>query len=72
MDNNPHKKSKCSPCLNPLKNIYSFLYSFIILFAIYLSFKCNQRFNFGSFLLALFFSPFYILYVIVIKKFCNT
>ena len=69
--NNSSKKLDCKPCPKPLSNIYSLLYTLVVLFAIYLSFKCSQKFDFGTFLLALFFAPIYILYVIIFKKFCN-
>jgi hypothetical protein len=48
---------------------YKFFYIFhliIGLFAIYLSFKCNNGFNLGSFLIALFCPVFYILYKFVV------
>lgn len=40
-------------------------------FAIYLSFKCSNEFNIGQFLLALFCSPFYIIYHIFATKLCG-
>ncbi len=40
----------------------SFLYTLVIFFALYLSFKKNHGFNLGPFLVALFFAPFYIVH----------
>jgi hypothetical protein len=40
-------------------------------FAIYLSFKCSNGFNICQFLLALFCSPFYIIYHIFSTKLCG-
>lgn len=38
------------------------LYAVVSLIAIYMSFRRNRGFNFGSFLLALLFPPIYIVY----------
>ena len=38
-------------------------------YALYLSFKCNQGFHLGSVLVALFFSPIYIIYRLAVP--CN-
>lgn len=38
------------------------IYIIIALWALYLSFKRNRGFDLGSFLLALFFPPIYIMY----------
>jgi hypothetical protein len=40
-------------------------------FAVYLSFKCSNGFSIGPFLLALLFSPFYIIYHIFDSKLCG-
>ena len=42
--------------------ISNIFYTSVMIFALYLSFKCNSGFNLGSFLLALCCSPFYIAY----------
>jgi hypothetical protein len=40
-----------------------YLLGFIITgYALYLSFSCNKGFHLGSFLIALFFSPIYLIY----------
>jgi hypothetical protein len=42
------------------------------LFAIYLSFKCNKGFSFGSFFMAIFFPYIYIIYKYATTgSFCN-
>ena len=56
------------------ESTFKFLYNsgfrsiFIILslIAIYLSFKINKGFNFGSFMVAFLFPPVYIIYVLAI------
>ncbi len=40
-------------------------------FAIYLSFRCSNGFSLGQFLLALFFTPFYIIYHLITTKLCG-
>ncbi len=40
-------------------------------FAVYLSFKCSSGFSLGPFLLALLFSPIYIIYHIFATKLCG-
>ena len=40
-------------------------------FAVYLSFKCSNGFSVGQFLLALLFSPIYIIYHIFATKLCG-
>ena len=47
---------------NPLKYIYTIFHSILTLFAIYLSFKCNEGFDFLGFLMAIFFPYIYIIY----------
>ena len=42
--------------------ISNIFYTAMMIYALYISFKCNSGFNFGSFLLALCCSPFYIAY----------
>ena len=44
-------------------DIIFYLLGFIITgYALYLSFSCNKGFHLGSFLVALFFSPIYLIY----------
>lgn len=42
--------------------ILSLFWAGVSLYAIYISFKCNNGFSLGGFLAAFFFSPFYIVY----------
>ena len=59
-----NKKNYNNECnnSNPLKTIYTIFHSIITLFAIYLSFKCNNGFSFGGFFMAIFFPHIYIIY----------
>jgi hypothetical protein len=53
-------------------SIMSFLYFVIMLFALYLSFLCNNGFDIGGFLMALFFPYIYIIYKLAtVKDFCG-
>ena len=45
-----------------LLNIYSIFHFILTLFAIYISFKCNEGFDFLSLLMAIFFPYIYIIY----------
>ena len=48
-------------------DIIFYLLGFIITgYALYLSFSCNKGFHLGSFLVALFFSPIYLIYRLAI------
>ncbi len=72
----PQKKEKFDDdsCYESL-TIYDFIVAMISWlvtgFAIYLSFKCSNGFNICQFLLALFCSPFYIIYHIFATKLCG-
>ena len=48
--------------MNIGKLIYSLVNLALMIYAIYLSFKCNSKFSFGEFLLAFCCSPCYIAY----------
>ena len=53
-------------------SIVSFLYFVIMLFALYLSFLCNNGLDIGGFLMALFFPYIYIIYKLAtVKDFCG-
>ncbi len=47
---------------SPLKTVYSVFHLVISVFAIYLSFKCNAGFDFGSFLMACCCPYIYVIY----------
>lgn len=52
------------------KNILAILHFVVSLYAIYLSFKCNNGFNFGSFIVACCCPYIYILYAAAVNNFC--
>lgn len=47
---------------SPLKTVYSVFHLVVSVFAIYLSFKCNSGFDFGSFLMACCCPYIYVIY----------
>lgn len=60
----------CNPCSKSSQiydNVVNILLLIATIYAIYLSIKRNNGFNFGSFLLALFFGPYYIVYNLAVK-----
>ncbi len=68
----PKKKEDFNNSSDYMYNITMVLISWIIFgFAIYLSFRCHKGFNLGGFLLAFFFSPFYIIYHLALTNLCG-
>ena len=57
MNNNKNKRDKT--IVSTVLSIFSTL---LLIYALYISFKCNKGFHLGSFLLACCCSPFYIAY----------
>jgi hypothetical protein len=53
------------------KYIFSVFHSIISLVAIYLTFRCNQKFDFGSFIMALLFPYIYIVYILATRGTCG-
>uniref|UniRef100_A0A6C0D9I9 Transmembrane protein n=1 Tax=viral metagenome TaxID=1070528 RepID=A0A6C0D9I9_9ZZZZ len=53
------------------KQLYSIFHTIVALFAIFLSFKCNNGFNLPSFLAACCCPTCYIVYAFAVKKGCN-
>ena len=53
-------------------SIYGAIHSFLGLFALYLSFKCNRGFNFGAFVTACCCPHLYIIYILATRgiSFC--
>jgi prolipoprotein diacylglyceryltransferase len=47
---------------SPISIIGSIINWIFVFIAIYMSFKCNKGFNLASFLIAICFAPFYVLY----------
>ena len=56
----PAKAEKDNDSL--MSKIMSWVWFFVMLYAIFYSFKLNKGFSLGSFLLAIFFSPVYLIY----------
>ncbi len=50
---------------SPQRAIYSVFHTVMFFIAIFLSFRCNKGFSFGSFLVACLCPPLYILYILV-------
>ena len=46
--------------------IYSIVHSICFCLALYISFKCNNGFNFGSLLVACCCAPFYVIYKLAV------
>jgi hypothetical protein len=65
------KKEKFDDTSSSYGYITMIIMWFVSLFAIYLSFKCNNGFNWGHFLLAFFFAPFYIVYHLAVTRLCG-
>ena len=51
--------------------IFSVFHSLMTLIAVYLSFRCNSKFNIASFLGALFFPYIYLIYILATKGTCG-
>ena len=58
-NNNNNKNKRDKTIVSTVLSIFSTL---MLIYALYISFKCNKGFNLGSFLLACCCSPFYIAY----------
>ena len=54
--------SVTSPPTTPFMIIMRLFWTVVVCIAVYYSFKVSGGFNWGPFLLALFFAPFYIVY----------
>ena len=68
----PSKKEKFNSNCISADDISSIIIWILTGYAVYLSFKCNNGFNLCQFVLALLFSPFYIIYHIFATNLCNT
>lgn len=51
--------------------IYGVFHTVLVFIAIYLTFKCNKGFEIWSFLAALFFPHFYIIYILATQGTCG-
>jgi hypothetical protein len=61
----------CPPCESTGRYIYSVFHSILALVAIYMSFRCNRKFEFGSFLLACCCPYIYIVYILATRGTCG-
>ena len=61
-------KNKSEPCGKYLFIVFSLILSLV---AVYLSHKCNNGFDFSSFLMAIIFPYFYIVYIFATRGLCN-
>ena len=68
----PKKREHYENNENPLYTMVMTIVAWTILgFAVYLSFKCENKFDMTQFLLALFFAPFYIIYHLAVTRLCG-
>ena len=51
-------------------SIYAIFFMVLLIFALYLSFKCNNGLDLGSFLMALFFPYIYVPYKLAVSGTC--
>ena len=61
--------------LNNIHTVYIFyriFHTILVLFALYLSFKCNKGFDILAFLMAIFFPYIYIIYKFATMGFCTS
>ena len=66
------RQTQCKPTFfNNIRIFFSVFHSIITLVAIYLTFRCNGKFHFGSFLVALLFPYIYIIYILATKGICS-
>ena len=66
------RKSRRNSQLRPMPCMYGVFHMIISIFALYLSFKCNNGFALGDFLLALFCPVLYIIYRLAVSEnFCQ-
>ena len=56
---------------SPIRAFYSVFHSITMMFALYLSFKCNKGFSLGDFLLACCCPVIYIVYRAATSNFCQ-
>ncbi len=68
----PKKKEHYENTGNVLYDMVMYIVAWTILgFAVYLSFKCENKFDMLQFLLALIFAPFYIIYHLAVTRLCG-
>ena len=62
-DQNSKKKIFLMQC----GGYFSFFHTILTMIAVFLSFKCNGRFDVGAFIIAILFPEFYIVYKLAIS-----
>jgi hypothetical protein len=65
------RRRRSSSRRTPYGPMYSVFHTIIMVFALYLSFKCNNGFNLVDFLLACFCPVIYIIYRAATSQFCT-
>lgn len=58
-------------CVSNGRAIYSVFHAMMTLIALYLAFRCNNGFNWWSFLAALFFPYIYVMYIVATRGTCG-
>jgi len=61
LDKEEFGEDSCNNVAN-IASLVNFFWTIVTLVAVYLSFKCKNKFDLGQFLIALFCAPFYIAY----------
>lgn len=56
--------SKEDKKIDPMTTVYGILYLLMWIFALYLSFRCNNGFDFLHFCCAYYYAPCYVLYAL--------
>ena len=70
--NNNNSNSECNEIILPQSSgISRVIGTLVVLYALFLAFRCNKGFNLGDFILAICCAPFYIVYKIANPNNCN-
>jgi len=71
-NNSESNNSECNEIILPQSTgISRMIGTLVVLYALFLVFRCNKGFNLGEFILAICCAPFYIVYKIANPKNCN-
>jgi hypothetical protein len=69
---NPNADPECKiinlPPKTPMETLVTFFWSLVTIYAIYLSFKCNNGISVTGFLGALIFGPLYVAYKLAVGQ----
>lgn len=63
--------NNCNSHFYTYRHLYAIICLFLVMFSLYLSFKCNNGFDLGSFVMAAFFPVVYIPYKLAVSGMCN-